>query len=77
MTPHRYLTLFRGAIIGVAMVGPLLSQTNPTVKPGDRSAAYYYYTLGHLYAEQAGNKGDYLNKAIAKVRKNGYRVREQ
>ena len=37
-------------------------------KPGvDKAAAYYNYSLGHLYAELAatyGNRGDYLSKAI-------------
>src|SRR5258708_5552979 len=36
-------------------------------KKGDRSAAYYHFSMGHLYAElagQYGNRGDYLNKAI-------------
>jgi tetratricopeptide (TPR) repeat protein len=42
--------------------GPTSTQTEP-----DRAAAYYHYSLGHLYAELAGaygNKGDFLNKAI-------------
>jgi tetratricopeptide (TPR) repeat protein len=33
----------------------------------DRASSYYYYSLGHLYAEQAsayGNRGDLFNKAI-------------
>src|SRR5271163_3126668 len=36
-------------------------------KPNDRAAAYYHYTLAHMYAELAsayGNRNDYLNKAI-------------
>ena len=37
-------------------------------KEGDRASAYYHYTLGHMYAEQAGNKGDFLNKAIENFR---------
>lgn len=37
----------------------------------DRSAAYYHYTLGHLYGELAGayqGRSDYLNKAIENYR---------
>jgi tetratricopeptide (TPR) repeat protein len=37
----------------------------------DRAAAYYHFSLGHLYSELAGaygNKGDYLNKAIENFR---------
>ena len=37
----------------------------------DKSAAYYYYSLGHLYAELAGaygNHGDLFNKAIENYR---------
>jgi tetratricopeptide (TPR) repeat protein len=33
----------------------------------DKASAYYHYTLGHMYAEQAsmyGNRGDFVNKAI-------------
>ncbi|HUA22381.1 MAG TPA: tetratricopeptide repeat protein [Bryobacteraceae bacterium] len=33
----------------------------------DKAAAYYNYSLGHLYAEMAaayGNRGDYFNKAV-------------
>lgn len=38
---------------------------------GDRSAAYYHYSLGHLYAELAtsyGNRGEYYTKAIENYR---------
>ena len=37
----------------------------------DRAAAYYHYSLGHLYAELAtsyGNKGEYFSKAIENYR---------
>ena len=37
------------------------------LKTEDKAAAYYNYSLGHLYAELAatyGNRGDYLSKAI-------------
>src|SRR5579871_6352515 len=37
----------------------------------DKGAAYYHYSLGHLYAEMAGaygNRGDFFNKAIENYR---------
>src|SRR5207302_7147480 len=39
-----------------------LAQTAP-----DKAAAYYHYSLGHLYSELAGasgNRGDLFNKAV-------------
>lgn len=59
---------------------PVTAQTPPRkqVEPKkqveqkvDKAAAYYHFTLGHLYSELAGaygNKGDYLNKAIENYR---------
>ena len=44
------------------------SQEAPKV---DKAAAYYHYSLGHLYAELAAsynNRGDYFNKAIENYR---------
>jgi tetratricopeptide (TPR) repeat protein len=53
---------------GIARCG----QTAPAPAQNvDRAAAYYHFSLGHLYAELAGaygNKGDYLNKAIENYR---------
>ena len=48
-----------------AMIAPVQAQNAP--KKVDKAAAYYYYSLGHLYSELAGaygNRGEYLNKAI-------------
>ena len=42
-----------------------------TEKKADKAASYYYFSLGHLYADLAGqynNRGDYLNKAIENFR---------
>ena len=43
-------------------------QAQPAAAPKvDKASAYYHYTLGHMYAEQAsmfGNRGDFVNKAI-------------
>ncbi|MCX6635303.1 MAG: tetratricopeptide repeat protein, partial [Acidobacteria bacterium] len=53
---------------GIARCG----QTAPApAQNADRAAAYYHFSLGHLYAELAGaygNKGDYLNNAIENYR---------
>ncbi len=45
----------------------------PTTKQANtpKAAAYYHFSLGHVYAEMAasyGNRGDYLNKAIENYR---------
>ncbi len=48
----------------IAITG--FGQTNPQPK-NDKAAAYYYYALGHLYAEQAaasGKSGDLFGKAV-------------
>ena len=70
MTSKKYLSYFRGIALGIAgfasAAAPLSAQTTP--KPSDKAAAYYHYTLGHMYAEQAGNKGDFLNRAIENFR---------
>lgn len=53
---------------GVAASGQTASTRPRNV---DRAAAYYHFSLGHLYSELAGaygNKGDYLNKAIENYR---------
>lgn len=53
---------------GIARCG----ETAPApAQNADRAAAYYHFSLGHLYSELAGaygNKGDYLNKAIENYR---------
>ena len=68
MIPSRFLHSFRAVAIGVTAVAQLAGQSAPANKTADRSTAYYHYTLGHMYAEQAGNKGDFLNKAIDNLR---------
>lgn len=47
------------------------SQTAPAAAPPDRAGAYYYYSLGHLYADLAsnyGNRREDFNKAIDALR---------
>ena len=49
-------------------VSPAFAQTTPTPTASDtRAEAYFNFSMGHLYAElagQYGNRGDYLTKAI-------------
>src|SRR5215212_7213515 len=68
MNPSRILHHFRGFALAITAVAQVSAQTAPAAKPADRSTAYYHYTLGHMYAEQAGNKGDFLNKAIENLK---------
>ena len=68
MTPSRILQYVRGIALGFAAVSQLAGQTTQAPKTADRASAYYHYTLGHMYAEQAGNKGDFLNKAVENLR---------
>jgi tetratricopeptide (TPR) repeat protein len=48
-------------------VGSCWGQGNAPVSSADRATAYYHYSLGHMYAELAGNttsRNDYVNLAI-------------
>jgi tetratricopeptide (TPR) repeat protein len=48
-------------------VGACWGQGNAPVSSADRATAYYRYTMGHMYAELAGNttsRNDYVNLAI-------------
>ena len=56
------------ALIGVLPVSAQSPRQAPKV---DKAAAYYHFTLGHLYAELAGaygNRGDYIARAIESYR---------
>lgn len=71
MTPSKHLHHLRGFVLGLAVTSQLAAQTPaPANKPSaaDRATAYYHYALGHMYAEQAGNKGDFLNRAIENLK---------
>src|SRR5581483_5724609 len=49
---------------------PASSSAQPSGQP-DKAAAYYNYSLGHLYSEMAaayGNRGEYFNKAAEAYR---------
>ncbi len=57
------------AVLGVAAWGqgaPGQTASPGNAPAGDHASAYYYYTLGHMYAELAGESGDrsYIPKAI-------------
>ncbi|MDQ6678569.1 MAG: tetratricopeptide repeat protein [Acidobacteriota bacterium] len=71
--PVRAFSLpFLAVTLIACAASPALAQTE--TKPSetkavvsDKSAAYFNFSMGHLYAEMAGaygNRGDYLNKAI-------------
>ncbi len=53
---------------GVAAWGQAQGNAGGAPNRGDRAAAYYHYTLAHMYAELAGassgSRNDYINKAI-------------
>ncbi len=47
------------------------AQTPAAAKSADKSAAYYHYSLAHLYSELAGatqNRSDYVTKAVENYR---------
>jgi len=70
MKSPRTLSILCIPLAGLALVPGLLGQT-PQVQKGDKAAAYYHYSLGHLYSELAGaygNRGEYVNKAIENYR---------
>jgi tetratricopeptide (TPR) repeat protein len=50
----------------LVLAATTIAQEQKKAEP-DKASAYYHYSLGHLYAEQAavnGNRGDFFNKAI-------------
>lgn len=69
-----FSTRIRWAVALLATAG-LFAQTGEKAKapePADKSAAYFNYAMGHLYADLAtafGNRAEYLNKAIDFYRK--------
>src|SRR6266567_4921282 len=72
MVPSRLFSsiacLFLGAIAGVSQNSPA---TKSAPEQNSKAAAYYNYSLGHLYSELAsayGNRGDYFNKAVESYR---------
>jgi tetratricopeptide (TPR) repeat protein len=68
MIPTRRLaSLFCTLPVLVASVAYSQSAPSSTAAQADKSAAYYNYSLGHLYSELAaayGNRGDYFAKAV-------------
>lgn len=60
-----FLCVFAFAIAAAAQT--TANQPAATPEPTGKAAAYYYYSLGHLYAELAGaygNRSDLFNKAV-------------
>ncbi len=62
-------------LVGVSLVSANAREGKTATaghETADKAAAYYHYSLGHLYAELAGayaNKNDFLDKAIDNYRK--------
>lgn len=60
------------ALVALFSVAAGSAQTQQQAPPkADKAAAYYHFTLGHLYAELAGaygNRGDYMARAIDNYR---------
>ena len=62
---HRYISL--PCLLFLASAAFAQNDTATTKPDEDKAAAYYNYSLGHMYAELAasnGNRGDYFNKAV-------------
>jgi len=61
---------FKSFLVTVALAGATTAaygQPASSEKKADKSAAYYNFSMGHLYSELAGqfnNRAEYLNKAI-------------
>src|SRR5437588_9730772 len=70
LSAYRRLSIASLLFLGV----PAFGQTPPAAPnpaKNDKAAAYYNYSLGHLYAElaaQYGNRGEYFNKAVDSYR---------
>src|SRR5579863_3231371 len=67
MIPMRRLSIFPCLlIVPSAAFAQQHSATTPPAGQPDKAAAYYNYSLGHLYSELAaayGNRGEYFSKA--------------
>jgi tetratricopeptide (TPR) repeat protein len=67
---HPYLKFTLAALLAASSVAAQTDAKPPSETKAastDKSAAYYNFAMGHLYAELAGaygNRGEYLNKAI-------------
>jgi len=62
---HRYIGL--PCLLFLASAAFAQNDTATTKPDEDKAAAYYNYSLGHMYAELAasnGNRGDYFTKAV-------------
>ena len=69
----RFKLLSTLCCLALALTGAVqvAAQSAAAARKPDKAAAYYHFTLGHMYAELAGaynNRADYLNKAIENYR---------
>ena len=52
--------------VATGLPGICMGADDPAQKSVNRADAYYYYSMGHVYAEQAtlyNNRGEYLSRA--------------
>jgi tetratricopeptide (TPR) repeat protein len=71
MIPMRRLVSLPCLLIAASAAFAQTPRTNPPAGQADKAAAYYNYSLGHLYSELAaayGNRGEYFNKAAESYR---------
>ena len=67
MPPFSSLRLFPYLFVVFTLSTQAQQASNPAAGGDSKAAAYYHYSLGHLYAELAGsysNRGDYFTKAV-------------
>ena len=71
MTPHRCISLSCLLFAGSLAFGQNQPASPQPSASDAKAAAYYNYSLGHLYSELAaayGNRGEYFNKAAESYR---------
>jgi tetratricopeptide (TPR) repeat protein len=64
---HSARKLFVAGVVSVCVTATGFAQSQVPAATSDKGAAYYNFSMGHLYAELAsayGNRGDYYSKAI-------------
>ena len=67
MPPFSSLRLFPYLFVVFTLSGQAQQASKSLAGNDSKAAAYYHYSLGHLYAELAGaysNRGDYFNKSV-------------
>src|SRR5450755_4087620 len=65
------LRLLAASLVVFIVSGQAQQASVPAAAGDSKAAAYYHYSLGHMYAELAGaysNRGDYFSKAVENYR---------